>query len=234
MRALDADQAQALLAAANGERLEAAYDLLLDTGMRPAEAFGLHWAEVDLDAGTVFVKQALEEIAGRYRLKPPKTERGRRTIRLARRTVEALRRHRERMLAEGRDVEAGPVFTNTTGGWVCQSNFQRNSFRPTRERAGVPWLRLYDLRHTSATLLLGAGVSLRVVADRLGHENPTITLKFYAHSLPDHQEQAAQTLDKLLSSVAPPVALDLEPIVPRMSHGSRSRVRGMCEESADL
>lgn len=80
---------------------------------------------------------------------------------------------------------------------MSQSNFQRNSFRPALVRAGLSGHRFYDLRHTSATLLLGCGVSLGVVSDRLGHEDPSTTLKFYAHALPDQQEAAAQTIEAL-------------------------------------
>ena len=104
------------------------------------------------------------------------------------------------MLAEGKDVEAGPVFVGPKGAYVNQSNFQRDSWRPALKRAGLKGFRFYDCRHTAASLLLAAGVSLRVVADRLGHENPATTLKFYAAALPDQQELAAQAIDGLYNT----------------------------------
>ena len=83
--------------------------------------------------------------------------------------MDALRRHRQAMLAEGKDVEAGPVFVGPKGAYVNQSSFQRDSWRTALKRAGLKGFRFYDCRHTAASLLLAAGVSLRVVADRLGH-----------------------------------------------------------------
>jgi integrase len=198
VKAMDRDQARRLLMAAAGDRLAAIYDFMLDAGTRPAEAYALHWPEVDLDGGTVFIRQSLENYKGALRLKATKTARSRRRVRLAARTVDVLRQHREAMRREGRDVDTGPVFPSTRGGLLNQSNFQRWSWRPARDRAGLGGFRFNDLRHTSATLLLGAGVSLRVVADRLGHETPATTLKFYAAALPDQQQAAADVFDRIL------------------------------------
>ncbi len=197
MTCLDEGQARAFLKAASTDRLAALYDLALDTGMRPGEFFALHWAEVDLEEGTVFLRWSLEAIDGAHRLKEPKTTKARRKIRLARRTVEALKAHRERMRAECRDVERGLVFCDTHGGFLRKSNWQRSSFSPARRRAGLPHFRPYHLRHTSATLLLSRDVNIRVVSDRLGHEDIATTLKFYAHALPDMQQRAADAVDEL-------------------------------------
>jgi integrase len=96
------------------------------------------------------------------------------------------------MQAEGRDTERGKVFCDTAGGYLRQSNFRRNSFAPALKRAGLAHLpiRPYDMRHTSATLLLAAGVNIKVVSQRLGHESIVVTLKHYIHVLPDMQEHA--------------------------------------------
>jgi integrase len=209
---LNAAQAVALLSAAAGHRLAALFDLALDSGMRPGELFALHWPDVDLDGSTVFVHQSLEDRAGRLRLKETKTAKSRRRLRLARRTVEALRRHRERMRLEGRDVDRGPVFCDTAGGSLRQSNFNNRVLRPTLKVAGLPMIRPYDLRHTSATLLLSKDVNLRVVSERLGHESVELTLKHYAHALPDMQQRAADVVDTLFGDC--PTAVPQEPEVP--------------------
>src|SRR5215831_4760904 len=101
-----------------GRRLEALWVLDLDSGMRPGELYGLHWPEVDLEVGTVKVIRSLEELKGQYRLKSPKTEESRRTIPIGTRAVQAVQAHRERMRAEGRDVDRGSVFVNVRGGWL--------------------------------------------------------------------------------------------------------------------
>jgi integrase len=203
---LDANQAKELLGAARAHRLATLFDLALDAGMRPGELFALHWPDVDLDAGTVYVHQSLEERKGHLRLKETKTPKSKRRIRLARRTVDALRRHREWMRLEGRDVERGPVFCDTEGGFLRQSNFLRRVMRPILQRAGLPAIRPYDLRHTSATLLLSRDVNIRVVSERLGHESIELTLKHYAHALPDMQQRAADAVDDLFGAIVPPLS----------------------------
>jgi integrase len=200
IRPLDESQSQAFLRAAQSDRLSALYDLLLDAGCRPGEAFALHWTELNLDAGTALIKQSLEDLGGRLRLKSPKTSRGRRTVRLSRRTVASLRSHRERMRGEGHDVSSGVVFCDTQGGYVRLSNLRRDSFLKVLKRAGVPAIRLYDLGHTCATLLLSRDVNVKVVSERLGHESVEITLKFYAHCMPCMQERAVDALDSLFGN----------------------------------
>jgi integrase len=193
----DAAQARRFLAATRQDRLATMYDVWLDAGLRPGEIFGLHWPEVDLGAGTILIKQSLEEIKGRHRLKAPKSRKGRRRIALSPRTVESLRLHRERMRAEGRDVESGPVFCDRKGGWLRQPNVWRWSFSPALVRAGLRHVKPYALRHTSATLLLMANVPLHVVSDRLGHEKIETTLKHYAHYLPCAQERVVSVVQEL-------------------------------------
>jgi integrase len=197
MRPLDQDEARRLLEAARRERLYALFVLALDAGMRPGELFGLHWDAVDLLAGTVAVRWSLEEIGGKARLKVPKTAKSRRTIPVAPHTVKALAAHRARMKAEGRDVTVGPVFVNTEGGWLLQANFYRRCFLKVLARAKLPHVRPYDMRHTMATLLLLKGVNVKVVSERLGHENVETTLRHYAHVLPAMQEKAVAAIAEL-------------------------------------
>jgi integrase len=178
--------------------------------MRPGKLFGLHWPDVDLTAGTVFVHQSLEERPGHLRLKETKTTKSRRRIKLARGTLLALADHRERMQAEGRDVIPGPVFADTEGGLLRQSNLIRRILRPILRAAGLPVTRPYDLRHTCATLLLSRDVNIRIVSERLGNESIELTLKHSAHVRPDMQQKAVEAVESLFSE-----------IVPRQSHESK-------------
>ena len=203
MCCLDRNQAIQLLKAAGGSRQEAFFDLALDTGMRPGELFALHWSEVDLETFSVFVKQSLEEIAGKVRLKEPKTSKGRRRILLGMRTVTSLRRHRERMCGEGQDVDRGVVFCTIKGGFFRQSNFRNRIWLPLLIEAGLKPMRVYDLRHSSATLLLSQNVNIKVVSERLGHETIELTLKHYAHALPSMQQRAALAVDALFTLDGP-------------------------------
>ena len=144
-------------------------------------------------------------MANQLRLKEPKTAGSHRTIRVAKRTVAALRNHRDRMKAEGRDVSTGVVFPAPEGGFLRQSNFLRGVFRPILKAAGLPTIRMYDLRHTAATLLLLRGVNLKAVSHRLGHDDVETTLRHYAKVLPDMEQQAADAVDGLFGNVSPPI-----------------------------
>src|SRR5262245_46622723 len=102
------------------------------------------------------------------------------------------------MLAEGRDVGSGQVFCDERGGFLRKSNVSRRSFRSVMQRAGLPRIRFHDLRHTAASLLLMAGENVKVVSERLGHEDVEITLKTYSHVLPTMQKGAAQKMNQIL------------------------------------
>lgn len=195
MRVWDADQVAEFLETTLSDRLHGMYVLALDSGMRQGELFGLQWSDVDFSAGTVLVCRSLEEIAGRHRLKEPKSGRARQ-INLSQVTLDALHDHRKAMLAEGHGH--APVFCDHNGGWLRKSNTVRRLFQPAIKRAGVPAIRFHDLRHTSATLLLLAGENPKVVSERLGHASIEITLNTYSHVLPTMQEQAARKMDVIL------------------------------------
>jgi integrase len=168
----------------------------------------LHWPDLDRQTGELYIHRSLEDRNGVRRLKETKTPKGRRRVRLAPRTLAALDAHRERMRAEGRDLQAGPIFPDTEGGFLHQSNFANRVMRPVLKAAGLDGIRVrpYDLRYTSATLLLSKDVNVKVVSERLGHESIDITLKHYAHALPSMQERAAAAVETLLGSIVPPAS----------------------------
>ncbi len=111
--------------------------------------------------------------------------------------VVALQSHRERMIREGR--LDGLVFCDTHGGPLRKSNLLRRSFLPLLRRTGLPMIRFHDLRHTAATLLLTQGVHPKIVQERLGHSQVSLTLDTYSHVLPGMGREAASKLDALLA-----------------------------------
>jgi integrase len=162
MQVYDKEQADRLMAAARGHRLEALIVLALTTGMREGELFGLRWPHVNLRTGHIEVVDALTEVGSVRYMGQPKTERGRRTIRLPAVAREALRRHRERQAEERRAL--GPawgdpelVFSSTVGTHLTRPNFARRDSMPLIADAGLPYIRFHDLRHTAATLHLRQG-----------------------------------------------------------------------------
>jgi integrase len=193
---LTPDELAVFLDAARIDRHYALYHTALDSGARPGELFALDWPDVDLDLGHLIITKSLEEIAGALRLKPAKTDKSRRRIDLSAETVKVLADHRKAMLAAG--FISRPVFCDSEGGHIRLSNLHRDSFKPLLKRAGLPHMRLYDLRHTCATLLLLADVPAKVVSERLGHSTITLTMNTYSHVLPTMQKKAADALGKIL------------------------------------
>ena len=90
------------------------------------------------------------------------------------------------------------VFCNSKGGPLRRTHFHKNVFKPLLKKAGLPDIRFHDLRHTSATLLLSAGVHPKVVQERLGHSQIRVTLDTYSHVLPTMQREAASKMNDLL------------------------------------
>ena len=197
IKPLDGDQVAAFLAAAEGDRMEALYVLALSTGMRQGEMFGLEWNDVDLKAGTLTVRRTLVEMNGEFTTSEPKTDRGRRLIELPAIAVDALWAQRALQMTEGL-AASSMVFTDTDGKPLRRSNVTRRSFFPLLIKAGLPQIRFHDLRHSSATLLLGAGIHPKVVQERMGHSQISMTMDIYSHCLPSMGREAAGKLDGLL------------------------------------
>ena len=194
MNVLTPEQTHHLLAAARPHRLWALFVLAAGSGMRQGELFALRWEDIDLDGRMVLVQHTLEEIDGKFRLKEPKSAAGRRRIELPSFAVEALHEHKKRMLAKGN--LAGPVFCDRRGGWLRKSNFTRRVLKPMLKRAALPDIRFHDLRHGHATLMLSLGEHPKVVQERLGHAQISLTMDTYSHVLPSVQKEAAANLDR--------------------------------------
>jgi integrase len=166
------------------------------TGLRRGELLGLRWTDLELDAEAPLlrVRRSLSVIGGHPRLKETKTRRPR-TLHLDERTVAVFRRRfalQAEHLAErgpAYDNRWGLVFTDRNGRHLAPETVSQD-FRRTVLAAPVPTLRLHDLRHLHATLLLQAGVPVKVVSERLGHRSTQVTLEIYAHVLPSMDAEA--------------------------------------------
>ena len=206
---LSAADARAILAAAKGRRNAARWSVALALGMRQGEALGLMWDFVDLDAGTIRVRWALQRLRGvGLVLVEPKSRAGRRTIALPPQLVDALRAHRDAQAAEreeagnvwddsvqvlGGPVRRGLVFTQATGRPIAPEQDWR-AWKDLLKAAGVRDARLHDARHTSASLLLAEGVPARVVMELLGHSQISLTLGTYSHVAPEVSRVAADRI----------------------------------------
>ena len=205
-RTLTAEEASRFLAATEDDRLHALYIVAIHHGLRLGEICGLRWGDLDLDAGSLSVRQQAQRLNGTWHFSPPKTKAGRRKVTLSAAASEALRQHRlrqnEERLATKDWSDLDLVFSNALGRPIERPNLMRRSFKPALKRAGLPAIRFHDLRHTAATLLLSGGIHAKVVQEMLGHSSVAITLDVYSHTTPNLQAGAAAKMDDLLPAAS--------------------------------
>ncbi len=205
MMAFSSDEVARFIEAAQSDRFGTMFTFAVITGMRPGEYMGLQWKDVDFERGTVTVQRTLLIVATEEgeRFGEPKTPQSRRTIPLQRVLLRQLREHHRRQAEER--LKAGAewagfdlVFCTETGKPLDLHNIRARHFKPILKRAGLSEkFRIYDLRHTCASLLLAEGVHPKIASERLGHSSVVLTLNTYSHVLPTMQAEASETLEKL-------------------------------------
>jgi integrase len=200
---LDAEQAKTLLDASRTEPLGSLYTVAATAGLRIGELLALRWTDVDLEQGVMRVSRTLSRTKGGPRFTTPKNGKGR-SVTLTKQAVEALRSHRkaqtEARLRLGTLWEDnGLIFASETGKSLTRDFVDRKSFKPLLKRAGLPKIKLHDLRHTCATLLLSRGVHPKYVQELLGHASIVMTLNRYSHWIPSMGDQTARAMEAALS-----------------------------------
>jgi integrase len=207
VRPLDAAEARLLLRAARDHRLYALWLLLVSTGLRRGEVLGLTWSDVDLAGGQLRVRRNLQRIKRELIFGTPKTARSIRTVSLPKRCVEALHAHRAKQDEERKVAGAkwkpldhqpgGLIFTTSTGRATDPRSLNR-MLTILCTKANVRRVRVHDLRHTCASLLLAQGVDARIIMETLGHSTITMTLDTYAHVMQTTLRAAADRMDDAL------------------------------------
>lgn len=203
---LTGEQAQLLLGAARGDRLEALWHVAITTGVRPGELRALRWSDLDLEEGRLRVERAITLDGASF--VEPKTKTSCRTIVLTVSALRTLKEHKRRQAEER--LKAGSayasedlVFCTDRGRPLDHNNLVHHHFAKVLKQAGVPKVRLYDLRHTAATLALQAGVPLKVVSHMLGHAGIATTADVYSHVSPEMQAEAATRVERVLARANP-------------------------------
>lgn len=205
MKVLTPEQANRLLESCSDDRWGLFFMVMLNTGIRPSEGQGLKWARLELESGRegrLKVREALTTLGvDKPTLFPPKSKKSERDIAfppsLVSRFLDHRRRQLEERLAAGSAYEQNDfVFANPIGQPLNRSELHRR-FKVTLERAGLPNVRLYDLRHTFCTLSLAAGIDLKTVSADMGHASVAFTLDHYGHVLDSMRESAAAKREEM-------------------------------------
>lgn len=210
MQAINAEEAQRLLAAAQGDRLEALFILAVTTGMRVGEILGLAWEHVDLQQERLQVVNQLQRLPRQApTLVPPKTTQSRRVIALSPMAAVALKRHRTRQMEER--LAAGElwrnewnlVFTDEQGAPLSRERVSQTVFKRLLREAGLPNIPFHGLRHSAATMLLAGGENVKAISELLGHSTVGFTLQTYIHVTWEMQKNAATRMQNILTAARP-------------------------------
>lgn len=196
------EQLRVFLARVADDRLFALWRLAPSSGLRRGELAGLRWRDVDLEAGRIALVEQRAKGGGTVSRQRLKGKRGR-SVDLDPVTVAALRSWRKAQAAErlawpgewGNDADL--VFAHEDGRPLHPDSITK-TFKRRVEAAGLPWVKLHGLRHTHATLLLQAGVNIKIVQERFGHSSIAITGDVYSHVTPGMQADAATRVAALV------------------------------------
>ena len=186
-------QVATFLEAVKEHRWYPIYVLAIYCGMREGEILGLHREDVDLLNRTIQIRHQAQYLPGQgIIIKEPKSDAGKRSIVIPGFALGVLTDY-----ILSRKIDSGLLFTTSTGRLISCRNLLRH-FHETSAAVGLPIIRFHDLRHTHASLMLAAGVNPKVVQERLGHSQISLTLDTYSHVMPGLQQAAADKFDELM------------------------------------
>ena len=200
----NSEQVRAFLAVSDKDVYASLWRLAIHTGMRRGEMLGLQWTDVDFAKGALTIKRTYSRGAGNhYEIGSTKTMSGRRQITVAPVVVEWLKtqytRQLDTRLSQGDDyLDKGFVFADEVGRPIHPNTLTKH-FHKLIALASLPSIRIHDLRHTAATLMLSNGEHPKVVSEMLGHANIRITMDLYSHVLPTMQKDASDRLAALIA-----------------------------------
>jgi integrase len=202
------DQIAELLGKLKGRAIYPEVVVALFTGLRRGELLALKWGHVDLEAKTLHVREALQETAAGVSTKQPKTRAGRRDIVLPDVVVDTLREHRKSQLEQrvrlglGKLSDRDSLFATIDGRLPSPKAFSTR-WAYAAAAIGMPGISFHALRHTHASMLIASGLDVVSVAKRLGHANPTVTLRVYSHLFRVADTKAAEIINAAMAKLLP-------------------------------
>jgi integrase len=197
MKVWDSKTANQFLDLIKDEPIYMAVLLAIHTGMRRGEICALRWRDIDLKKGVIYVQNNLQKVNGKLELVSPKTKKSQRTIVLIRATIKELKKYKK-MQKKSKVISISNDFLFVwPDGTLIYPSYFTDKFKELVKRHSFPEIRFHDLRHTHATMLLQQGVNPKIVSERLGHSNISITLDTYTHVSDTIQKDAVEKLDSL-------------------------------------
>jgi integrase len=202
---LDTDQAKRLLEVARGHDLEIFLLVAITTGMRFGELTALRWQDINFEEGTLYIHRTVKHLSGHGFVEgEPKTAKSKRKIMVPGFTLEGLKRQHaqqleKRLKAGSNWKERGIVFPNKHGNFL-REEVVMNRFHKLLEQAGLPTMRLHDLRHSAASILLASGVNPKLIQELLGHSRIGMTLDTYSHVMPSMQKEVKEKWNTLFDN----------------------------------
>jgi integrase len=193
----NASQARHFLRTVKGSEHFALFLVAIVGALGPAELFGLHWRDVDLEHGRIAIEANLTEVGGHLVLKETKTDSRRRNVALPGIALKALKNRYARLKPRPGDF----VFTAPEGGPIRRTLFRSRVWLPLIRKAGLPPITLYGLRHSSASLMASMGIPILIASRALGHSNIRTTADVYSHLFDDSQREVAAKFEGLLKGL---------------------------------
>lgn len=205
---LDDDQARHLLHLLQKEKeiYRRPISLLLLTGLRRGELFGLEWKDIDFDGKTMRIFRTSQYLPNRgIYTETPKTKASMRYVMLSDQALDILR---EQLLWQNQQykqfpdrwINSGRIVTTETGKPMSPDRLT-HWFGKFIKRTDLPPIHLHSLRHTYASLCIANGVPITAVSAQLGHANVSITAKIYAHAIKSAQIAAAEKVGGLFADI---------------------------------
>lgn len=204
-KVLDVDEIKKLLEALEGDRLEVPITLMLFLGLRRGELLALKWSDIDYKNKTITIQRNLVragEDGTELIIKDPKTEESIRTIPISDNVLALLKK--QELKQKENKLKLGPyykdsdfVFTTEEGELINPASFSR-MFGDFLKKHNLKKIRLHDLRHTNATLMLKSNIPTKIASQRLGHSNVSTTLDLYSHVLKDMERETTEKIDEII------------------------------------
>ena len=208
----DEEEVQALLNAIKGTDMELPLMIDINLGLRRGELLGLKWKHIDFEKGLISIEDNMVEVkkevsADRVLTKSPKSASGQRVIPISSTLIEYLKKaHSEYLLKKfkmGKDFFDGDYVVCQENGKPYKPNSFTDKFNNFLKKNNLKHIRLHDLRHTNATLMLTQGISPKVAQMRLGHSDYSTTMNIYSHVLKSVETEAAEKIENVIfSSIA--------------------------------